>query len=136
MSVLAQDRLRSTSPQMTRLLTPYWTRVRAGRSRRSSPATPARIPRPAPPGSPPPATRWDQRGINTSRPSPSRWRRRRLTSRCWRSSRDSPSLSCHVTFTNTNQRGGRRAARGSLGRTRSCRTVRLFPPPAPLVVPS
>lgn len=142
MSVLAQVRLRSTYLQMTRLLTPYWTPVREGRSRRSS--TPIWIllhtverPRPALPGSPPPTTRWDyrSRSINTSHPSPSRWRRRRLMSQCW-PSRDSPSLSCHVTFINTNQRGGMMATLGSQGQTRSCRTINLFLSPTLLVVPS
>lgn len=143
MSVLALV-LRSTYLQMTHLLTPCWTPVRQGQSRRSSLTTPAQIllhiterPQPAPPGSPPPVTRWDyrSRSINTSHPFPSRWRRRRLMSQCW-PSRDSPSLLCHVTFTNTNQREGMTATPGNQGRTRSCRTINLFLSPALLVVPS
>lgn len=144
MSVSAQDRLRSTSLQMTRLLTPYWTHLREGRSRRSSLNTPVWIrlhtaerPRPAPPGSPPHTTLWDcrSRSRNTSHPSPSRWKQRRLMSQCWLS-RDSPSPSCHVTFINTNQRGGLMTTPRSRERTRSHRTIRLFPSPAPLFVPS
>lgn len=138
MSVLAQVQLRSTYLQMTHLLTPYWTPVREGRSRRSSQTTPVWIilhtverPRPALPGSPPPTTRWDysSRSLTTSHPSPSRWKQRRLMSQCW-PIRDSPSLSCHVTFINTNQRGGMMATPRNKGRTISCRTINLFLSPA------
>lgn len=144
MSVLAQVRLRSTYLQMTRLLTPCWTPVREGQSRRSSLTTPVWIllhtverPQPALPGSPPPTAHWDyrSRSINTSLPSPSRWKRHRLMSQCW-PSRGSPSLSCHVTFINTNLRGGMMATPGNQGQTRSCRTINLFLSPAPPVAPS
>lgn len=144
MSVLAQVRLRSTYLRMIHLRTRCWTPVKEGRSRRSSLTTPAWIhlhtverSLPAPPGSPPPAIRWDcrSRSINTSHPSPSRWKRHRLMSRCW-PSRDTPSLSCHVTFINTNQRRGMVATPGNKGRTRSCRTINLFLSPAPSAVPS
>lgn len=135
MSVLALV-LRSTYLQMTHLLTPCWTPVRQEQSKRSSQTTPtpAQIllhiterPQPVPPGSPPPTTSWDYRtrSINTSHPSPSRWMRRRLMSQCW-PSRDSPFLLCHVTFTNTNQRGGTTATPSNQGRTRSCRTINFF----------
>lgn len=136
MSVLAQVQLRSTFLQMTHLLTPYWTPVREERSRRQT--TPVWIilhtaerPRPALPGSPPPTTRWDHssRRLNTSHPSPSHWKQRRLTSQCW-PSRDSRSLSCHVTFINTNQRGGMMATPRNKGRTISCRTINVFLSPA------
>lgn len=144
MSALAQVRLRSTSLQMTRLLTPWWTPVREGSSRRDSPATPFQSllhtverPQPVPPGFPPPTTHWDckSRSINTLHPSPSRWRRLRLTSRCWRS-RDNPSLSCHVTFINTNQSGGMMATPSNSRQTRSHRTVNLFLSPVGSFVPS
>lgn len=142
MSVLAPVRLRSTYLQMTRLPTPYWIHVREGQGRTSSRATPVRIhtverPQPALAGSPPPTTRWDckSKSITTSRPSPSRWRRHRPMSLCW-PSRDNPSLSCHVTFINTSQRGGAMAAPSNQGQARSCRTINLFLPPALLVVPS
>lgn len=144
MSVLAQVRLRSTYLQTTRLLTPCWTPVREGQSRRSSLTAPVWIrlhtvgrPRPAPPGSPPPTTHRDyrSRSINTSHPSPSRWKQRRLTSQCL-PSRDSPCLSCRVTFINTNQRGGMMATPGHQARTRSCRPVNWFLSPALSVVPS
>lgn len=143
MSVLAQVQLRSTYQQTTHLLTPFWTPFREGQSRRSSLTTPVQIllntverPQPAPPGSPPHTTHWDyrSRSINTSHPSPSRWKRRRLMSQCWPSS-DSPSLSCHVTSINTNQRGRMMATPGNQGQTRSCRIINLFLSPAMLVVP-
>lgn len=138
MSALVQVQPRSTYLQMTRPLTHFWTPVREGQSKRSSPATPAWIPlrtverpQPALPGSPPPTTHWGfhSRSINTSHPSPSRWKRRRLTSQCW-PSRDSRSLSCHVTFINTNQRVGMTATLNNQGPTRSCRRVDLCLPPA------
>ncbi len=144
MSVLARVQLRSTYLQMTRPLTPYWTPVREGRSRRSSLTTPVWIRhrtvvrlQPAPPGSPPPTTRWDSRSrrTSTSHPSPSHWKRRRLMSQCW-PSRDSPCLSCHVTFINTNQRGGMMAPPGNQDPTRSCRTIKSLLSPALLVAPS
>lgn len=132
MSVLARVPPRSTYPQMTRLLTPCWTPVKERRSRRSSPATAAWIPprtvgraQPAPPGSPPPPTRWDCRSPNTLRPSPSRWKQRRLMSPCW-PIRDSPSPSCHVTFINTNQRGRMMATPRNMGRTTSCRIINFY----------
>lgn len=144
MSVLVLVRLRSTYLQMTHLLTPYWTLVREEQSRRSSLATPVWIlrhtlekPQPALPGSLPPTTHQDyrSRSINTSHPSPSHWRRRHLMSQCLQS-RDSPSLSCRVTFINTNQRGGTMATPSNQGQTRSCRTINLFLSPVLLVVPS
>lgn len=126
-SVWAPVRLSSTSPQMTRLLTPYWTHVREGqRRRRRTLTTPAltypRIGRrawPAPPGSPrqTPACRDCSSG-RTSPPSPSPWRRHRRMSRCWWS-RVSPSRSCRVTFTNTNQSEGRPVTQSYQRQTRS-----------------
>lgn len=145
MSVLAQVRLRSTYLQMTHLHTPCWTPVREGQSSSSSSsrATAAQLrlhtverPLPVLPGSPPPTTHWDyrNRSINTLHPSPSRWRQHRLMSQCWLSM-DSPSLSCHVTFINTNQRGETMVTPSNFQRTRSCRTVNLYFSPAPVVVP-
>lgn len=130
MSVLAQGPLRCTFLRTTHLPTPYWTPVKEGRRRRGSQTmvlrTVAEAPR-APPGSPPPTTRWDcsSRSSNTSHPSPSHRRQRRRTSRCW-PSRDSRSLWCHVTFINTNQRGGTMATPRCRGWTTSCRTINLF----------
>lgn len=144
MSALVLVRLRSIYLQMTHRPTPYWTPVREEQSRRSSLATPVwsphptlERPQPALPGSLPPTTHWDcrSRRINTSHPSPSHWRQHHLMSQCLLS-RDNLSLSCHVTFINTNQRGGRMATPSNQGRTRSCRTINLFPSPVLLVVPS
>lgn len=134
MSVLAQVQLRSTYLQMIHLLTPYWTLVRELRSRRNSQTTPVWIllhtverPQPVLPGSPPPTTNWDYRSrrLNTSHPSPSHWKQRRLMSQCW-PIRDSPSLSCQVTFINTNQREGKIATPRNRGRTISYRTINFF----------
>lgn len=128
----------STSPAMTRPLTPCWTRVEAGprRHRRSSSRPTAawttwprtqgrgRGARPAPSGSAPPPTRWDCSSSRAWPPSRCRWRRRHRTSRWW-ASRGGPSPSCHVTFTNTNQRRGARAtaAPRNTGPTTFCRTI-------------
>lgn len=142
MTVLAQGPLRSTFLQMTHLPTPYWTPVKEGQRKRSSQTTAWMVPRTvaaalrAPPGSPPPTTRWGCRGrsSNTSHPSPSHRRQRRRMSRCW-PSRDSRSLWCHVTFINTNQRGGTMATPRCQGWTTSCRTINLFCTPALLAEP-
>lgn len=140
MSVLAQVPLKSTYLQMTHLLTPYWTPVREGRSRRSSRITAwilslhtAVRPRPVLPGSPPPTTPWDHKSksLNASHPSPSHWKQLRLMSQYWLS-RYGPSHSCHVTFINTNQRGRMMEAPHSQGWMVSCRTINLFLTPAPL----
>lgn len=131
MSASAQVQLRSTFLQMTHLLTPYWTPVR----RQTTPVWiilhTVESPQPVLPGSPPPTTHWDHssRRLNTSHPSPSQWKQRRLMSQCW-PSRDSPSPSCHVTFINTNQRGEMMATPRNKGRTTSCRTINFFLSPA------
>lgn len=141
MSVLVQVRLRSTSLQMTHLLTHWWTPVRGEQSRRNGLATPLQIlphtaerPQPVLPGFLPPTTHWDckSRSINILHLSPSHWRQHHLMSQCCQS-RDSPSLSCHVTFINTNQRGGMMATPSNSLRTRSHRTVNLFLSPVGLV---
>lgn len=132
MSVSARVQPRSTYLQMTHLLTPYWTPVREGRSRKSSQITLVRIirhsmerPRRVRPGSPHPATSQDYRSsLDTLHPSLSHWKQRHLMSQCWLS-RDSHSLSCHVTFINTNQRGGMKAPR-KRDQTISFRTTNLF----------
>lgn len=142
MSVLAQGPLRSTFLPMTHLPTPCWTPVKEGQRKRSSQTTALMVRRTVaaaprvPPGSPPPTTRWDcsGRSSNTSHPSPSHRRQRRPTSRCW-PSRDSRSLWCHVTFINTNQRGGTMATPRCRGWTTSCRTINLFFTPALLAEP-
>lgn len=132
MSVSVQVPLRSTYPQMNHLLTLYWTPVGAWQSQRSSSLTRVQMllramgrHQPALPGLPPPTTPWDCRSINTSHPFPSPWRRRRLTSRCWLS-RGSPSLSCHVTFINTIQKGPITTTPHSSRQTRSRRTLNRF----------
>lgn len=135
MSVSDQVHLRSTYPQMTHLLTLYWTPVGAWQSQRSSPLTRVQMllramerRQPALPGLPPPTIPWDCRSSNTLHPFPSPWRQRRLTSRCWRS-RDNPSLSCHVTFINTIQKEAIMKTPLSSQQTRSRRTIKQFSPP-------
>ena len=127
MNVLAQVRLRSTYPQMTHLLTLYWTPVRAEQSQRSNPPTPVQMPQPVRPGSPPLTTPWNYRirSMNILHPSPFRWRQRRPMSQCWLN-RGNPSLLCHVTFTNTNQRGELMATPSDCQQTRYRRTIHLF----------
>lgn len=134
MNVLIQIQLKSTFPRMTHLLTLFWTPVRVDKSQKCTPATPIQMfpetverPLPALPGSPPPTTPRNK-SINMSHPSPSHRRQRHLMSQCWLN-RDSPSLLCHVTFINTNQRGEKMATPSSSQQTRSPRTVDLFSSP-------
>lgn len=146
MSVLDQIRLRSTYQLMTHLPTPCWTPVGARLSQRSSPHTPLQMllsitesRQPAlhgpPPPPPPPTIPWDYTSSsNTLHPFPSHWRQHHRMRQCWQS-RDSPSLSCHVTLINTARRGTTATTPSNSPPTRSPKTFNLFSSPELSAVP-